>query len=447
MLRYLNRAGLSRQRSIQGLENRKSCRIRLFGYIPFLEKTKREIPRNETIGTKLPSNISTLQSSRVNGMVLHKLQPGRTYSSATIEKNVFAREPFTLGTLRQRVWLEILRKEDKIPASTTMLALEACEQLIRTAGKNEKTISEASSETSDLFDLSLINSELNELITEILNHQMTTVDTTLLKHYLLLRPTTNRAINAINIFYNRQENKGKHIPKDVFMIPFRKCLRDEDVNGAFRLLDLTANSPQWYGYLKRWWTKVSLVWATGIGSIMELSELLMRSDIIMEGGLENTGVIQLMLITYLLNSSVLALVACASRPGDNGGKVLWRNGVFQNKWYLHSQETRMLNQIVDMDMERIENNGDISPKVLNELANRDRRLGDSSDDIVLKQYWAKQGQGFEWVEPDIDPAEEQKLKRDVKKLEQLGLQDGSYSVPRTINIKNDEWVQSLYKLI
>ncbi|KAK9373886.1 uncharacterized protein V1513DRAFT_447839 [Lipomyces chichibuensis] len=362
-------------------------------------------------------------------------------SSVIPATNIFMDEPVTLHSIRAKVESEIFctPPTDLVPAAITGDALEALEFLVK-KWTDERGALPPSSITHQMLEGNVADAE--KLIYDILNFPQTIVDDALLRQYFLLRPDTSRALEAMKIFYKREENKQRVISKSTYMIPFRKCLRDEDVDCAFKIVDLTANSPQWLSYVKRWWQKTALMWIAGSTGVVELADVFMKSDLLVTGGLENTGVIKVMIIAYLLNSSLLAFVACASRPGDNGGKVLWRHGIFQTTWYMHAQESRMLNMIVDMDIARVENEGDVSRRVLHELAVRDRRLGDDAYDNVVKEYWAKQGQGFEWSEPDIDPAEEAKIARDAERMRKLHL-DAPQQRQLLIDDANAEWVKKV----
>ncbi|KAK9387599.1 hypothetical protein V1515DRAFT_601167 [Lipomyces mesembrius] len=367
--------------------------------------------------------------------------PSRKQISGVIPAtNIFMDEPVTLHSIRTKVESEIFctPPTDLVPATITGDALEALEFLVK-KWTSERGVPPPSS-IAQMLDGNVADAE--NLIYDILKFPQTVVDDALLRRYFLLRPDTSRAVEAIKIFYEREENKQRVISKSTYMIPFRKCLRDEDVDGAFKIVDLTANSPQWLSYVKRWWQKTALMWIAGSAGVVELADGFMKSDLLVMGGLENTGVIKVMIIAYLLNSSLLAFVACASRPGDNGGKVLWRHGIFQTTWYMHAHESRMLNMIVDMDIARVENEGDVSRRVLHELAVRDRRLGDDAYDNVVKEYWAKQGQGFEWSEPDMDPAEEAKIARDAEKMRKLHL-DATQQRHLLIDDENAEWIKKV----
>lgn len=360
--------------------------------------------------------------------------------------NIFTADPFTMEDLQARIDKDILSRpvNSKLSLQLCSDALEACELMVGKSGNKTKDQEQVSS-LQELLHIASPASA-SELITAILAHPAVPVNNELLQKYLLLRPDTERAINAMRSFYQHPENKGKIIERESFMIPFRKTLRDEDVDGAFRILDLSAASPQWLRSVKHQWAKAAAWWTGGFLGTMQLSDIVMKSDLIVAGGLESTTVVHVLLAVYLINSTLLGLVACASRPGDNGGRVSWRNGVFQSQWYLRAQETRMLSQIVDMDQLMVGNDGEISSRVLYELEKRDRRLGDNAEDILIKEYWAKQGQGFEWVEPDIDPAEEEKISRDEQKMKFRRVSDGSHERMRQQYIEgeqNDGWIQKV----
>ncbi|KAK9469098.1 hypothetical protein V1512DRAFT_258590 [Lipomyces arxii] len=335
----------------------------------------------------------------------------------------------TLSTIRATVRREILSHDTPVPTAVTGDAIEAI----------EKVISQIPPHGGDsVVDVENPREKATELIYTVLKHPPVILDDALMRRYFLLRPDTSRAIEAIKI-YNARSN-GQSLSKQTFMIPFRKSLREEDSESAFEILDLTAASPQWLAGVKAYWRRMAGVWMAGTGSIMYISELVMKSDVLVAGGITHTGVIQTMIFTYLVNSSLMAFVGLASRPGDNGGKVAFRHGIFQTKWYLHAQETRMLNMILDMDAENVANEGEMSPLVEYQLFKRNRRIVNGAYDDLITEYWAKQGQGFEWVEPDIDPAEEEKNIRDQAKLNKLSLTPAHHQ-KQLIDDQNADWIK------
>ncbi|KAK9480322.1 hypothetical protein V1514DRAFT_326073 [Lipomyces japonicus] len=352
-------------------------------------------------------------------------------------KPEFDNQVFTIASLTDHVNEQILSKPEtsKVPADVTIAALKACEQIL--------TASPSQSPNRALLESTDTDEAIAKLVLDILRHPATRLDHEILRAYFLLRPDTRRSAQAMRIFYDLHPTK--HISKDVYMIPFRKALYEEDTERAIELVDLSSNSPQWYQYLSRCWKQAAGIWTLSVAGLMHGSDFLIKSDWIVDGGLQHTGSIKVMVAAYLFNSTMLALVALSSRPGDNGGRVLWQNGVFQNKWYMHAQESRMLSQIADMDLIKVENQGDFSPLLLHELNLRQRRLGDNDQDNLIKEYWAKQGQGFEWAEPDIDPAEEAKLARDEAKIKKLGLEDPRPKLAIESGDVNAEWIERILK--
>ncbi|KAK9450383.1 uncharacterized protein V1518DRAFT_413719 [Limtongia smithiae] len=423
-----------------------------------------------------PSSSSSTSSASSAFSIPPPFADAPPAASSNASTNVFmAVSPFTVENLRAKVVTEIFSRAEGtggVPQDITSDALEACEHLLSRFADSEPATTTSSAATPSIevalpstlttmttspppgegsFIRTLFAIEspraTADLIADILRHPSVIYDNAVLHRYLLLRPPTPRAIRALQLFYARPENTDVAVPRATFMIPFRKCLRDEDVPGAYAVLDLSAASPQWLAYVRRWWLRAAGFWAIGVASTMQFAEVLMRSDLLVEGGVAHPGITQIMIAAYLVNSTILGLVACASRPGDNGGKVVWRNGIFQSQWYLRAQETRMLSQIVDMDEHRIENvaknGGEVSERTLRELESRDRRLGDSADDAVVKEYWAKQGQGFEWVEPDIDPADEEKRVRDAEKLKTLRSGENPLAQYELEGDVDSDWIQKV----
>ncbi|KAK9461143.1 uncharacterized protein V1516DRAFT_675112 [Lipomyces oligophaga] len=363
--------------------------------------------------------------------------------------NIFMVSPFTMEKLHSVIIREILDNKAGrgiLPAQLVGDALEACERMLSTHA-TPITTSLSTKKHSLLQDVFHLEepAQARSLFDEIVHHPAVRFDNTLLKRYLLLRPPNDRALHAMRLFYTRAYNRGKMISKDVYMIPFRKCIREEDAEGAIDVLDMTAGSDMYYRNEKRKWMRRGMIWLGGFGGILLLANVSLQSNAFVIGGIGSTTVALSMVAAYLINSTVLALVACASRPGDNSGRVLWQSGVLQTQWYLRAQETRMLNMIVDMDRAKIENQGDYSNFILHELETRSRRLGDNADDQQIQEYWARQGQGFMWVEPDLDPAEEAKIARDNVKMGQLLAvgQQPDYHQQYLDAPKNEQWIQKV----
>ncbi|KAK9474461.1 uncharacterized protein V1510DRAFT_390523 [Dipodascopsis tothii] len=282
---------------------------------------------------------------------------------------------------------------DPVPAEAVDELLQACTRAAKTA-------------QADKAQLAAVVAAQARLLAD----PRTPLDIETLRTFFLTRPPTAAAVEALRAFNSRNAGSAAYVPRDVYMIPFYKALRDYDTAGAFALIDQSSASPLWIRHIKRQAWKYFAIWTQVAGGTMLGAEALMQSGLL--GEVEHTLGIHMMLAVYLANSSLFGVVALASRPGDNGGPVRFRPGTLQHKWYLKAQETRMLNQIVEMDRLRAGNDldeGDPSLFVKDELIRRGRRLDESEHELVWKEYWARYGQGFEWAEPDQDPAEHARL--------------------------------------
>lgn len=135
-----------------------------------------------------------------------------------------------------------------------------------------------------------------------------------------------------------------------------------------------------------------------------------------------------MLLTYIFNSSFfVTLVRLGRQLSAAGGDYFtWQKGSFYTHWYRYSDLMSMFAKIAEADM-KLNGGVENSDWLMKELCRSDPSLGDgytlapginregkkvrllnareNLEDLKLQAYWMTGGDGFEWVEPDQDPAE------------------------------------------
>ncbi|ODV97256.1 hypothetical protein PACTADRAFT_48998, partial [Pachysolen tannophilus NRRL Y-2460] len=251
----------------------------------------------------------------------------------------------------------------------------------------------------DKFDSNGKLQELQKINLKILNNSK--IDKKFLSQYWLLRPYFDDLKNSIEIFY--LQNKKAIIPKELVMIPFRNFLKNGDIDNAIKLLDLSVASDRYLKFQRNKTTKYLIQYALSCFGFIGLIEILTR---IFFTDVQNMAKIYAMLLAYIGNTSFLATIAFSGKNSQTD-HLRFANGTFQRYWSEHADELNMISKIVDVDLKinDKQNSGFISKEISDELGKRNIIYKEPEQEIMLRQYWLSGGDGFEWVEPDQDPAE------------------------------------------
>lgn len=270
---------------------------------------------------------------------------------------------------------------------------------------------------------------LNSQIEKILGDEKVTLSLESLRQVLLLRLPASANVKILELALKR--NPSLVIPKATALIPLRFSLFDADVENAVKITDLTtghANYVAEKGKILR--NGVYKLAATAIG-ITLFSKVGVKAVIDM-GWLgpawKHLSSINAMIITYLLNSSFFVTIVKFGRQLlSAGGDVLtWQKGTFYTHWYKHADEMSFCTRIMETD-KKLNGGFDNSASLVEDLCrtseNNDgkhtlqpgwtrdgkkvRLLApkDNIEDLKMQAYWMSGGDGFEWVEPDQDPAD------------------------------------------
>lgn len=274
------------------------------------------------------------------------------------------------------------------------------------------------------------NEKLSKKISEILFNENITFDKELLTKILLLKLPIVINIKVLQVFYER--NPSSHIDKSIALIPFRHSIFNGDLKNSLKIIDLTTGHPNYINYrndqLKSGFSKLMLTAAgitlfskVGVQQIIDLGYL--------SSSWRHLGSINSMILTYLLNSSFFITIVKFGRTlKSSGGDFLtWQKGTFYNHWFKHSDEMLMCSKLMEADF-KLNNYTENSPELVEELCREDINVSgggsvlkpgltrdghkvrllapkDNIEDLKLQAYWMSGGDGFEWVEPDQDPAE------------------------------------------
>lgn len=216
--------------------------------------------------------------------------------------------------------------------------------------------------------------------------------------------STDAAIKVLKAYNSTYAGGQRNFaPVNVGMIPFRKAVYSAELDKAFELLDLTATAPGYLKYVQKLWWKFGRRWVLGTGGTLTSVHLLLKSGLV--GVWPSTVGVLAMVAAYLGNMTILAGLAFAGRVSNSGEVLKWLPGTPTTYWYSHAQEMKLASLIASVDRALPENQDECSIRTRKLLAARKMVTIEYEQETLMKEYWARGGEGFEWVEPDQDPAE------------------------------------------
>lgn len=211
-----------------------------------------------------------------------------------------------------------------------------------------------------------------------------------------------RLIKAYNSVYTADGRR--FVPLNLAMIPFRKAVYSAHIDDAFAIMNLTAGAPGYVQHVKRLWWRYGRGYIIGSTSTLASVHLLLKSGLVGEWP-STIGVLG-MVTAYIANMTVLAGLAFAGRVSGSGEILKWLPGTPTPHWYSHAQEMKMASRIAAVDRALPENQDECSYRVKKMLADNHKMVPiEFEQETLMKEYWARGGEGFEWIEPDQDPAE------------------------------------------
>ncbi|VVT45153.1 uncharacterized protein SAPINGB_P000655 [Magnusiomyces paraingens] len=194
-----------------------------------------------------------------------------------------------------------------------------------------------------------------------------------------------------------------YIPLPVAMIPFRRAVYNGELDKAFAMIDATVAGGNYMKAVRRKWVAYGTRWALGTSTVLASVDLLLRSGYV--GTWTSTTGVLAMVLTYLCSMTILGGLAFAGRVSGSGEYIKWVPGTSTTYWYSHAQEMKMASAIAAVDRALPENQNEPSFRVKKMLQARHMMAIEAEQETLIKEYWARGGEGFEWIEPDQDPAE------------------------------------------
>lgn len=251
----------------------------------------------------------------------------------------------------------------------------------------------------------------------------------LLHDILILNLPSSLNIKVIKHYY--KSNPTDVISKEVALIPLRNAIFNAEFMKAIKLTDLTVGHENYINHMNQI-LKSGVIKLISTAVIVTLFTKLGVSSLIDAGVIsqswQSIGAINSIILTYLINSSFfISIVKLGRTLINSGGDYLtWQKGTFYTHWFKHADEMLFSSKIIEADREL--NQGESNPDIIEELCRRppddrdsmrglkpgvDRdgnkirllQLKDDLNKVTFQAYWMTGGDGFEWIEPDQDPAD------------------------------------------
>lgn len=245
--------------------------------------------------------------------------------------------------------------------------------------------------------------EARQLLKDVLNDSKVDLDQPLLHRFFTLSPapSAQSSIMALESFFEKHSREP--ISESVAMIPFRRAAYNGEYAEAFKILDLTVAGSQFQNQITKKLQRYLAYWVGGASSILAGLETLLQSGLV--GVWESTGMIHGMVLTYLSATTLFAILSISSKSSGNGEILEWIKGTTLLHRYRHGTELKMASILAELNRSLPENQNECSLAMSKELAQRFMAVVELDQETMMKEYWARSGSGFEWIEPDQDPAE------------------------------------------
>lgn len=281
----------------------------------------------------------------------------------------------------------------------------------------------------DKFWADPTNVQIRDKIVAILGSPAVEFDEPLLRKVLTLQLPAQTTLAIVRAYYER--HPGAYISKDVAFIGLRQMLFNADLQSALTLTDLTCGHPN---YIRRKNHELrlgaaQLVLSTiGIGALLNMAVSYGLTHLYLPEAWSGMLAVYAMVCAYIVNSAFFAAVVKFGRVAVAGGGdyLTWQKGTFYTHWWRHADEMTMCSKILETDI-ALNGTGSALPELLEELCRSDETLTngrtlqpgytregkkvrllapkDNLNEVMLQAYWMSGGEGFEWVEPDQDPAD------------------------------------------
>lgn len=254
--------------------------------------------------------------------------------------------------------------------------------------------------------------EARQLLSDVLkkyksseNQSGTITNQTLLEYFSCDHPpSTTSSLSVLSAFAEKSPKNA--VPEQIAMIPFRRAIYQADFRGALDVMDHTC------GKLSNYKRKVNAkirkygtIWAAGLGGTLFGAHSVLMSGLVGTWEFGTSIMICGMFGTYLSALSLFGTMAMANSKSGLGSVLEWVPGTSPLYRFRHSEQLRMATFVTELNRSLPENLGECSPQLLQDLSELNLKPVETDQEAYMKEYWARGGDGFEWTEPDQDPAD------------------------------------------
>jgi hypothetical protein len=248
----------------------------------------------------------------------------------------------------------------------------------------------------------------NELLRKVLADPKTKFDEILLKKLFITQPLFPTLQTIIKAYYSK--GSSIYIPSPLALIPFRKLIWDSQFQQALDYVELTNGNKRYIEHRKNNLKKILKYFGgsiigliTGIHGYVSI----FFPEIITAGaGGTSFGIygIYACIVTYIVNCGFLAGLAFSSKGLENGN-LMFKQSTMPHDWYLKVDQMKMCSKILEADAEIHGIDGFATRDVVSRIQKMGFEVNEPEEEVMLRQYWYSSGEGFMWVEPDIDPVD------------------------------------------
>lgn len=249
----------------------------------------------------------------------------------------------------------------------------------------------------------------NQLLSNVLSNETTDFNSTLLKDLFKRQPSYPTLETIINSYYST--SKEAFIDSKLAMIPFRKFIWDGDFQRGLDFIAITTGNQRFFNHRKQTIKKVLGYFGGSMaGLILGIHGVVSTfyPELIDAGAGGTTfGIygIYACIITYFINCGFLATLSFSSRGMENG-PLMFQHYTMPHDWYMKVEEMKMCSKILEADADINGMDGFATKEVVDRIQKLGFEVNEPEQEIMLRQYWYSSGEGFAWVEPDVDPAEQ-----------------------------------------
>lgn len=248
----------------------------------------------------------------------------------------------------------------------------------------------------------------NTLLRKLLTDPKTKLDETLIGTLFVRQPLFPTLETIIKSYYSK--GPSVHIPSALALIPFRKLIWDAQFQQALDYVELTNGNKRYIDFKKG---KLKNILKYFGGSIVGLIAgihgfiTVFHPELIDAGNGGTTfGIygIYACIVTYIVNCGFLAGLAFSSKGLENGN-LMFKQSTMPYDWYLKVDQMKMCSKILEADAEINGTDGFATRDVVSRIQGMGFEVNEPEQEVMLRQYWYSSGEGFLWVEPDMDPAD------------------------------------------